>query len=226
MPPAEATAPVHPEPVDPPLRAPASDDPAATIEPIVLTRTQTRVVHAARELFTEHGVTDTSLVMIAERLGVTKAAIYYQFKAKDQIVSAVATAELMSLQQLLDAAAAEPDGGRELVLDVIVGFVVERRQRPLLIQSDPAMVRLITEHEPFDQLLRRLHRTLTGNDSPRARARCVLLGAAIDAALTHPLVAQLDDEELRAELLGLAHGALGVAPPAEPTASSPPTAPI
>ena len=182
------------------------------LEAAVLTRTQTRVVHAARELFTEHGVTDTSLLMIAERLGVTKAAIYYQFKAKEEIVLATAVTEMMSLKELLDAADADPERGRELVLDVIIGFVVERRQRPLLIQTDPAMVRLITEHEPFDRLLRRLHQTLTGETTPRARARCVLLGAAIDAAITHPLVARLDDEELRAELLALAHRSLGVAP--------------
>lgn len=184
------------------------------LEAMVLTRPQTRVVHAARDLFTEHGVRDTSLLMIAERLGVTKAAIYFQFKTKEEIVLATATAEMLSLRDLLDAADADPDPdrGRELVLDVIIGFVVDRRQRPLLIQSDPTMLRLITEHQQFDTLLKRLHRTLTGESTPRARARCVMLGAAIDAALTHPLVAGLDDDDLRAELDGLARGALGLPP--------------
>ncbi|HEY6530811.1 MAG TPA: helix-turn-helix domain-containing protein [Acidimicrobiales bacterium] len=192
-------------PADTTAATPEGDLP---LEAMVLTRPQTRVVHAARDLFTEHGVRDTSLLMIAERLGVTKAAIYFQFKTKEEIVLATATAEMLSLRDLLDAAEADPARGRDLVLDVIIGFVVDRRQRPLLIQSDPTMLRLITEHQQFDALLKRLHRTLTGESTPRARARCVMLGAAIDAALTHPLVAGLDDDDLSAELHSLAHGAL------------------
>ncbi|NUR16364.1 MAG: helix-turn-helix transcriptional regulator, partial [Dermatophilaceae bacterium] len=47
-----------------------------------------RVIDAAVELFAEHGVSGTSLQMIADHLGVTKAAVYYQFHAKEDIVLA------------------------------------------------------------------------------------------------------------------------------------------
>ncbi|GGL01626.1 TetR family transcriptional regulator [Nocardia jinanensis] len=43
---------------------------------------------------------------------VTKAAIYYQFKTKDQIVIAVTTGELAILEDALFAAEAEPDRTR------------------------------------------------------------------------------------------------------------------
>jgi AcrR family transcriptional regulator len=55
-----------------------------------LTAAQARVVDAALLLFGEHGIAGTSLSMIAEAIGVTKAAIYHQYNTKDEIVLAVA----------------------------------------------------------------------------------------------------------------------------------------
>lgn len=48
-----------------------------------------RVIEASLSLFAERGVNGTSLQMIADHLGVRKAAIYYQFHTKDDIVLAV-----------------------------------------------------------------------------------------------------------------------------------------
>ena len=47
-----------------------------------------RVIGAAVELFSEHGVQGTSLRMIADRLGVAKGAVYYQFPCKDRKAAA------------------------------------------------------------------------------------------------------------------------------------------
>lgn len=41
-----------------------------------------RVLDAALDLFAAHGVSGTSLQMIADRPGVTKAAVYYQFHSR------------------------------------------------------------------------------------------------------------------------------------------------
>ena len=48
--------------------------------------TRARVQTVALELFAEQGYEKTSLREIAERLGVTKAALYYHFKSKEDIV--------------------------------------------------------------------------------------------------------------------------------------------
>ena len=72
---------------------------------------QTRIVHRARAL-ADHGVNGTSLQMIADTIGVTKAAVYHQFKTKDEIVVAAAEAELAKLEAALDAAEAEPEHER------------------------------------------------------------------------------------------------------------------
>ena len=51
---------------------------------------QTRIIDATLPLFGDHGVSGTSLQMIADRLGVTKAAVHHQFPTKDEIVAMAA----------------------------------------------------------------------------------------------------------------------------------------
>ncbi|MFJ7245775.1 TetR/AcrR family transcriptional regulator [Kitasatospora sp. NPDC098652] len=48
--------------------------------------TRARIIEVSLELFSEQGYEQTSLREIADRLGVTKAALYYHFKTKDDIV--------------------------------------------------------------------------------------------------------------------------------------------
>jgi AcrR family transcriptional regulator len=51
--------------------------------------TRERILDVALDLFTEQGFDGTSLREIAERLGVTKAALYYHFESKDDILLAL-----------------------------------------------------------------------------------------------------------------------------------------
>jgi AcrR family transcriptional regulator len=48
--------------------------------------TRERILEVALELFNEHGYAETSLREIADRLGVTKAALYYYFERKEDIL--------------------------------------------------------------------------------------------------------------------------------------------
>ena len=48
--------------------------------------TRTRILDVALDLFTEQGYDGTSLREIADRLGFTKAALYYHFQSKEQIL--------------------------------------------------------------------------------------------------------------------------------------------
>jgi hypothetical protein len=73
-----------------------------------------------------------------------------------------------------------------------------------MLQSDPVMVRLLEEHEPFRRQMDRLHRLLVGDDpSADERVLAAMLAAAISSAGS-PLVDDLDDDTLRANLLALA----------------------
>ena len=67
-----------------------------------LSAAQSRIVAASLELFAQQGVGGTSLQMIADAIGVTKAAIYFQFRTKDEIVLAAAEDELAKLEAVID----------------------------------------------------------------------------------------------------------------------------
>jgi len=56
---------------------------------IAIPDTRSRLLDTALRLFSERGMEGSSLQMIADELGVTKAAVYYHFKTKDDILDAV-----------------------------------------------------------------------------------------------------------------------------------------
>ena len=172
-----------------------------------LSLAQARIVDAAVHLFAEHGVGGTSLQMIADAIGVTKAAVYHQFKTKEEIVVAAAEAEPRRTEAAIDAAEAEPsrEEAREALLTHIVDLAVERRRMESTLLGDPVIVRFFAHHEPFRQVMERLYRLLMGDEAgPEARIPAVMLTAAIGGAVMHPLVVDLDDDTLRSYLLRLA----------------------
>ena len=183
---------------------PVSVEPPGTVP---RTPAKARIVSAAAGLFAEHGVGGTSLQMIADAIGVTKAAVYHQFKTKDQIVVAAAEDELARVIAAMDAAEAEPDPARvrDALLTGIVDLAVARRRMESTLTGDPVINRFYAHYEPFHRVMRRLYRLLMNDDSsPEARMRAVMLTAAIGGAVMHPLVADLDEDTLRRQLLHLA----------------------
>jgi len=72
------------------------------------TREQIRTV--ALDLFAEQGYDRSSLREIAERLGVTKAAVYYHFKTKEEILVSLIEDFLARVDDIVDWAASRPPG--------------------------------------------------------------------------------------------------------------------
>jgi AcrR family transcriptional regulator len=168
------------------------------------TAAQTRVIEAALDLFAEHGISGTSLQMIADAIGVTKAAVYHQYNTKDEIVLAVAEVVLAGLAAALTAAEAERSRSRarEVLIAGMIDLAVESRRMASILQRDPVMLRFLEEHEPFRRVMERVNRVLMGGASgPRARVQAATLAGAIAGAVVHPLVLELDDETLRSQLL-------------------------
>ena len=70
--------------------------------------TRERIQAIALELFAEQGYEKTSLREIAERLGVTKAALYYHFKTKEDIVASFMEDRAAALQEIVTWAQGQP----------------------------------------------------------------------------------------------------------------------
>jgi AcrR family transcriptional regulator len=167
------------------------------------TAAQTRIIEAALVLFAEHGIGGTSLQMIADAIGVTKAAVYHQYNTKDEIVLAVAELLLARLEAAVTAAEAERSisRARTVLVAEMTDLAVERRRMASVLQRDPIMLRFLEEHEPFRRVMERVNRLLMGGASDaRGRVLAATLAAAIAGAVIHPLVLDLDDQSLGAQL--------------------------
>lgn len=72
------------------------------------TDTREQIQSVALRLFVERGYDGTSLREIAERLGVTKAALYYHFQSKEQILASLIEDFLGQLDTLVGWAQDQP----------------------------------------------------------------------------------------------------------------------
>jgi AcrR family transcriptional regulator len=180
--------------------APASPDPTLRDLAARYSPAQRRTADVALALFAAHGVGGTSLQMIADGLGVTKAAVYHQFPTKHAIVLAAIEVQLQPLEAAVHAAEAD---GSEALLAAVVDVLVANRRTISTLQSDPVLFRLLGEHPPSLQLFARLFDVLLGPVlDHRARVRASVLAAAF-GSVAYPFVIDMDDDVLRHELLAL-----------------------
>lgn len=104
------------------------------------TRQQIRIV--AMELFAEQGYDKTSLREIAERLGVTKAAVYYHFRTKEEIVGSLFDDQLTAITELVEWGRSQPSGPERS------RGIIERYSAHLAGTGvNPHMVRFLQENQ-------------------------------------------------------------------------------
>lgn len=103
------------------------------------TREQIRTI--ALELFARRGYAGTSLREIAERLGVTKAAVYYHFRTKEEILTSLIEDFLAQLDELVTWAGEQPPG------PATRGEVL-RRYAALLGGRTTELARFVQEGQP------------------------------------------------------------------------------
>jgi AcrR family transcriptional regulator len=176
---------------------------ARPLGPATHTPAQTRIIEAALSLFAEHGIGGTSLQMIADAIGVTKAAVYHQYNAKEEIVLAVAEVVLAGLEEAVTSAEAERSSSRaqDVLIARMVDLAVERRQMAGILQRDPVMLRCLEEHERLRTVMARVNRVIMGGAvSPRTRVQAAIVASAVAGTVIHPLARDLDDRSLRSEL--------------------------
>lgn len=173
------------------------------------TEAQWRVINAALTLFARNGVGGTSLRMIANELGVTVAAVYHQYNAKDEIIFAAVESQLRRLELVVTAAEDEPTAveARDTLVAGLVNLSVGGTGRQLsAVLSDPIVTGSFDRHARFIDLIPRIRRLLLGSDeTAEPRVRTATFIAALNGAATHPFVADLDDDDLRDQLTLVAH---------------------
>lgn len=86
-----------------------------------------RILKEASALFQARGLVDVSMQQIADAVGITKAALYYHFRNKDDLFAEVAR-EMMHRNFAGIIERAEREGPLRETLEIIVGHVLDIHQ--------------------------------------------------------------------------------------------------
>ncbi|GAB3346501.1 helix-turn-helix domain-containing protein [Micromonospora halotolerans] len=162
--------------------------------------TRQRIQAVALELFTEQGYEKTSLREIAERLGVTKAALYYHFKSKDEIVSSFVDDRLRRMDELIEWADTQPATlatRRELLsryADAMFAGELPRVMR-FFEQNQTVLKSLAAGQQMRDRMMRLAHELSRGDDSPAAQLRATLTLFAVHSSWFAVRTPGISDEE-------------------------------
>lgn len=162
-------------------------------------RTRQQILETAQRLFAELGYDATSLQMIADEMGLTKAAVYYYFRAKSDILHEILKPGVEQLKTLLEEAALMR-GRRartEHLVNGFVDFLVRNRQYAVMESTEPAAKR--DETDAKARAMRQLGMTLIFGEHPTAVER-LSFDAAFCFPNSLPTLTDLTDEELRTAL--------------------------
>ncbi|MFC4106948.1 TetR/AcrR family transcriptional regulator [Micromonospora zhanjiangensis] len=185
--------------------------------------TRARIQEVALELFTEQGYEKTSLREIAERLNVTKAAVYYHFKSKDDIVNSFVEGRAQRMDELLDWAEEQPVGAatrREILARYADQFFAGSAPTVMRFfeQNQTVLKNLSAGQQMRDRLIRIADVISRGDSSPQGKLRGALALFAVHTSWFAVRAPEIDEEERRRIALVVGYEILDGIGATDPTA--------
>jgi AcrR family transcriptional regulator len=169
--------------------------------------TRDQILDAALELFTTQGYDATSLRQIAERLRLTKAALYYHFPAKELLLLELTRPLLDGMSHLVTELRASQGGGAQDLLAGYLDLFIAHRDVLGLLARDPATLHHPDIGQRARALILAVQQLLSGPDPSSERAvRSACAMGVVNAIPTMPADAL---EMSRDTILAAALGALG-----------------
>ncbi|WP_133910501.1 TetR/AcrR family transcriptional regulator [Streptomyces sp. NBC_00582] len=169
--------------------------------------TRQRIQDVALELFAEQGYEKTSLREIAERLEVTKAALYYHFKTKEEIIVSIFTDLTKPIEDLIEWGANQPhtlETKQELVRRYS-SALAEATPLFRFMQENQATVRELQIGDSFKDRMRALRDIIIDPDAPLTdQVRCVSAIFTLHAGMFFLQDLEGDPEDKRAAVLEVA----------------------
>ncbi|WP_328915327.1 MULTISPECIES: TetR/AcrR family transcriptional regulator [unclassified Streptomyces] len=169
--------------------------------------TRRRIQDVALELFARHGYEKTSLREIAEHLDVTKAALYYHFKTKEDILISIADDLAKPIDELIVWAESQPRtlATKQEMLRRYSVALWNAEDLFRFIQENQATVRDLAIGQTFKTRLAALNGLLKESDAPMtAQVRSITALFAMHAGMFAMQNIEGDPEEKRAAILEVA----------------------
>lgn len=135
------------------------------------TDTRKRILEVSAALFAQHGYAGTSIRDISEELGVTKAALYYHFPSKEDILGELIAEPVAAVRSVMEQPRelTRPEERKQFVIDVILAMSSCDRD-VVAVFKDPTVAPLINQSVVHSgvtsQVAMRLAMGLSGVDDP------------------------------------------------------------
>ncbi|MEU5940769.1 helix-turn-helix domain-containing protein [Micromonospora sp. NPDC047548] len=171
--------------------------------------TRERIQAVALELFTEQGYEKTSLREIAERLNVTKAALYYHFKSKDEIVNSMVEDRLRRIDELIAWARTQPAcrATRRALLNRYADAMFASEQPSVMrfFEKNQTVLKSLSAGQQMrERMLGLADELCRGDDSAAAQLRATLTLFAVHSSWFAVRTPHITDEERKKIALDVA----------------------
>jgi AcrR family transcriptional regulator len=171
--------------------------------------TKQRILDTARELFAEQGVRKTSMRDIADRLGITKPALYYHFSSREDLVRSIVQPLITGGDDLLRRFEKLAAVNARDVLEAYFDYYYEHRHDLVLLLNELTTLADLGLVEMVLTWRRRLTAMLAGPSASLAQATRVVvaLGGLQDCCIQF---LDAPHDELRLAAVNAACAALGI----------------
>ena len=89
------------------------------------------ILEAAKLLFMQEGFRGISMRQIAEAVGVTKAALYYHFKDKEELFVAIVEEYLVAMSTMIDEVTSSGLDTRQQIAELVRRILAQPHRHPL-----------------------------------------------------------------------------------------------
>jgi AcrR family transcriptional regulator len=168
-----------------------------------------KILRLALELFNDRGYEGTSMRHVAERLGVTTAALYYHFRSKDDILISLVRPILERTDALLTGSrsAVNSVDARRALLGSYLDLLLDCRDLYRFLGRDVGALNRQAIGARIDEQERKLRVLLVGS---QAKAKAHIRAMAAMGALQRTVISTLPEEELRSERDAMVDAAMAV----------------
>ena len=161
--------------------------------------TRQRLIEVAVDLFTRHSFAGTSLQMIADEMGFTKAAIYYHFRTREELLAAVVEPIFEQLSAIITAAESQRSAAARAD-HMLVGYAelaVANRALVSVLACDPSVTTLLRDQPHWSELINRQLALLAGDvRGAGGLIKATVVLAGISSAVGPTWIAVGDDDLL------------------------------
>ena len=122
-----------------------------------------RILSGALQVFKKHGIDGATMDEIANESGFGKATLYYYFKSKEDVLTAILLDGWLKIWESLEPVIAQQHSPRRTFVNVLIKIAENAQKRPGLFEflfNVPKIVKI--EKQPWKEYQDRLYSVIKG----------------------------------------------------------------